>query len=67
MNARTKEILKQAIHNYRSMQKADQQRLASSLKRQIAVSDHGIKHIGLGLDPDMVQAAKILLRIYKKL
>ena len=62
MNPRAKNILTISVHDYLGFDKDKQTKMVKHVEQQIESNDKGLKHIGFGLDNDMVTAGKVFLR-----
>lgn len=66
MNTRTKTILKTSITEYKKAGILNQAKLLNHVKSELKRHGDAVQSIGIGLDEDMVTAAKIFLRIYNR-
>lgn len=64
MNYQTKNILKSSINVFLSVSDEEKENMVSHVRNQIKEHENALKHIGMGLADDYVQAGKIFLRIY---
>lgn len=65
MTHRTKSILKRSINEFLSVSDEYKDEMVLHVQNQLKDHENALKHIGMGLDEDMVQGARIFLRIFK--